>query len=420
MKKIFMPADILLPSDKSNMTLWSVVACDQYTSDKNYWERVEKTVGENPSTLKITLPEIYLEEKDLPERIEKVNSTMKTYIENGTFETLKNSYIYTERTLSNGKTRKGLIGIVDLEAYDFSKDSTSPIRATEGTVLERIPPRVKIRENAPIELPHIMILIDDPEKTVIEPIAKTSPEKIYDFDLMENGGHIKGYKIRGESDIAAQINLSLDKLCEDDICEKKYGIKDAAPLPFAMGDGNHSLATAKTCWEKIKNSNPDSPARYALVEIVNLHDESLEFEAIHRNVFDIDPKRLFSSMKEYFDCNISSFPFKKQKGRQYFTYLTKDGDIFVEIINPSHNLAVGSVQKFLDEYLKEEGKIDYIHGEDVVRKNLSETAVGFLFDTMSKDELFPTVIKDGALPRKTFSMGHAEDKRYYLEARKIK
>lgn len=420
MKTVFSPADILLPKDKNNMESWSVVACDQYTSDKKYWNEVENIVKDKFSTLRITLPEIYLEEDGVEKRIANINDTMKNYMENGVFELLENSYIYVERKISNGKTRKGLVGIVDLEEYDFSKGSQSKIRATEGTVLERIPPRVKIRENASLELPHIMILIDDKDKTVIEHIADKVTEKVYDFELMQNGGKITGYKIDGDSEIAKAINRALEDLESEETFEKKYGIKGKSPLPFAVGDGNHSLATAKTCWEAIKKTNPDSPARYALAEIVNLHDDSLEFEAIHRNLFGVNPEKLLNAMKEYFACNVSPTPFEKENGRQYFTYVTKDKDYFFEIISPEQNLTVGSVQKFLDEYLKTEGKIDYIHGEDVVRKNLSDTTVGFLFDTMKKEELFPTVIKDGALPRKTFSMGHAEDKRFYLEARKIK
>ena len=417
MRNVFMPADILLPKDKSKMTEWSVVACDQYTSDRDYWERVEKTVGDCPSTLKITLPEIYLEDGDVEKRIAKINETMKEYVEKGVFEEHKNCYIYTERTLANGKTRKGIVGKVDLEKYDFSKGSQSEIRATEGTVLERIPPRVKIRENASLELPHIMVLIDDAENSVIKEAEKAT-EVCYDFDLMENGGHIKGKLIDGNGDVAKKIDEALASLESEEVFAKKYGISGRKPLPYAVGDGNHSLATAKTCWEEIKKTDPNSPARYALVEIVNLHDSSLEFEAIHRNVFEVSPEKILSELEEYFDCKPQNTPFEKINGRQYFTFLTDKNDYYFEIKNPTKNLAVGTVQEFIDS--RNYGKTDYIHGEDVVRKNLSETTVGFLFDTMEKEELFPTVIKDGALPRKTFSMGHAHDKRFYLEARKIK
>ena len=417
MRNVFMPADILLPKDKSKMTEWSVVACDQYTSDKEYWNRVEKTVGDVPSTLKITLPEIYLEDGDVGSRIAKINETMKEYAENSVFEEHKNCYIFTERTLANGKTRKGIVGKVDLEKYDFSAGSQSEIRATEGTVLERIPPRVKIRENASLELPHIMILIDDAENTVVGEAEKAT-DVCYDFDLMENGGHIKGKLIDGNGDIAKKIDAALEKLESEGVFTEKYGISGRKPLSYAVGDGNHSLATAKTCWEEIKKAEPSSPARYALVEIVNLHDDSLEFEAIHRNVFETSPEKMLAELEEYFDGKPQPVPFEKRGGRQYFTFLTNKRDYFFEIKDPTKNLAVGTVQEFIDS--RNYGKTDYIHGEDVVRKNLSDTTVGFLFDTMKKEELFPTVIKDGALPRKTFSMGHAHDKRFYLEARKIK
>lgn len=417
MRNVFMPADILLPKDKSKMTEWSVVACDQYTSDRDYWKRVERTVGGCPSTLKITLPEIYLEDGNIEKRIAKINETMKEYVGKGVFEEHKNCYIYTERTLANGKTRKGIVGKVDLEKYDFSKGSQSEIRATEGTVLERIPPRVKIRENASLELPHIMVLIDDAENSVIKEAEKAA-DLCYDFDLMESGGHIKGKLIDGNGDIAKKIDEELSNLESEEVFAKKYEISGRKPLPYAVGDGNHSLATAKTCWEEIKKTDLGSPARYALVEIVNLHDASLEFEAIHRNVFEVSPEKMLSELEEYFGCKPQSTPFEKINGRQYFTFLTDKNDYYFEIKNPTKNLTVGTVQEFIDS--RNYGKTDYIHGEDIVRKNLSETTVGFLFDTMEKEELFPTVIKDGALPRKTFSMGHAHDKRFYLEARKIK
>lgn len=409
MRNVFMPTDILLPKKGTDMTAWSVVACDQYTSDRKYWERVEKTVGDKVSTLKLILPEIYLEDGNVAKRTDKINETMKEYLENGVFEENKNCYIYTERTLSDGKVRKGIIGAVDLEKYDFSKGSTSEIRATEGTVLERIPPRVKIRENAPLELPHIMILIDDPEDTVMSAVGSDG-EKRYDFTLMENGGKVSGRIIDGNSDAAKRIDEALEKLESADLTEKKYNIK-AKPLPYAVGDGNHSLATAKTCYL-------NGGSRYALVEFVNLHDASLDFEAIHRNVFDVDPEKLLEALEKTFGCKAASVPTAKKPGRQYFTYVTNKGDFYFEIENPTKNLAVGTVQEFLDGY--PEGKTDYIHGEDAVRNNINEKTVGFLFDTMKKEELFPTVIKDGALPRKTFSMGHAHDKRFYLEARKIR
>ena len=276
----FKPADILIPQN-IDMEKWSVVACDQYTSEPGYWEQVEKFVGDNPSALNITFPEIYLS-GDNSKRINKINNTMEEYIDKGIFKEYKNSFIYTERVIGGGKIRHGLIGAVDLEAYDFRANSKSLIRATEGTVIERIPPRVKIRENAPLESPHIMILIDDDKKEIIEKIDKSKLEKVYDFDLMMESGHITGYLVKNTEEICRKFEKLLENQGEN-------------PLLFAMGDGNHSLATAKTCWENIKKEIPEGewvnhPARYALAEIVNIHDTSMEFEPIHRVVFDVDPE----------------------------------------------------------------------------------------------------------------------------------
>lgn len=423
MKQVFKPADILIPQKNADMTKWSVVACDQYTSDKKYWQHVEQTVQAAPSTLRITLPEIYLEEEGVEQRIEAINKTMNDYQENGVFRTLENSYIYLERTMKDGRVRKGIVGVLDLEEYDFNKGSGSLIRATEGTVLSRIPPRVKIRRNAPLELPHIMILIDDPDKKIIETVAakKESLKKVYDFDLMQKSGHCTGYRIGGDSEIAKTLAEGLDSLADRDVFEAKYNTPGAAVLQFAVGDGNHSLATAKTCWEEKKDSQPDSPARYALVELVNLHDDSLDFEAIHRVIFDVSPKQVIEAMKAYYpNIEITDTPRNPEGKAHHFTIVTSEGDLYALLKTPSCNLSVGSLQNFLDAFLAEnEGKIDYIHGEAAVRENVGETSIGFLLPTMTKNELFETVVKDGVLPRKTFSMGHAEDKRFYLEARKI-
>lgn len=419
MKVPFGPGNILLPHD-IDMTKWAVVACDQYTSEHSYWNKVESLVGSAPSTLKITLPEIYLEEKDVDERIKKINNTMNEYLQENLFTEYKDSMIYVQRTQKDGKVREGLIGVIDLEEYNYEKGSQSLIRATEKTVIERIPPRKKIRENAPLELPHIMILIDDYEKNIIEKLKdKVTEENIlYDFDLMENGGHIKGYKL-DDTSIKNVVN-KLEKLNDIDYFNKKYNVKDKGVLLFAMGDGNHSLATAKACYEKLKETLPkeeyiNHPARYALVELVNLHSPALEFEPIHRVVFNTNPKHLLEELYKYYDIN-------EVKIGQSFRVVTKDIDKTLYIKNPKSNIAVGSLQIFLDEYLKEnKGKIDYIHGDETTKNMAKEEGnIGFLFDAMKKNDLFKTVILDGALPRKTFSMGHSYDKRYYLESRKIK
>lgn len=415
----FKRGNILLPKN-TDMTKWSVVACDQYTSEPEYWNDVEKIVGDAPSTLKLTLPEIYLEDENISERIAKINSNMKALLDEDFFNEYKDSMIYLERAQSDGKIREGLIGVVDLEAYSYEKGAETPIRATEKTVIERIPPRVKIRENAPLELPHIMILIDDDKKQIIENLKNKVSEDdiVYDFDLMKNGGHVKGYLLNEET--MDEVDKGLKELADKEVFAKKYDVNNKEVLLFAMGDGNHSLATAKACYEKLKETMSEeeylnNPARYALVELVNLHSPALEFEAINRVIFNTNPEKLLNSLKEYYQIN-------KDGNGQKIEVITNDVDEKWYIENPKSNIAVGSIQIFLDEYLKNnEGKIDYIHGEETT-KNLAKQSgnVGFIFEAMPKNELFKTVILDGSLPRKTFSMGHSYDKRYYLESRKIK
>ena len=415
----FKSANILLPKNV-DMTKWSVVACDQYTSEPEYWKEVNDVVGDSPSTLRLTLPEIYLESDNVNERISEINNTMEEYVNNDLFVEYKDTMIYLQRTQNDGKIREGLIGVVDLEDYSFEKGSQTLIRATEKTVIERIPPRVKVRENALLELPHIMILIDDDKKDVIEPLSRLVSEndKVYDFDLMQKGGHVKGYKLN--KDIIDNINEKLELLADQNNFNKKYGVSDKGVLLFAMGDGNHSLATAKTCYENLKKTMSEeeylnNPARYALVELVNLHSSALEFEPIHRVVFNTDPRNMLSELYKYYEIN-------EDGNGQEVEIVTKDFDKKIYISNPKSNIAVGSIQMFLDDYLyKNDGKIDYIHGDDTTREMGSDVNnIGFLFKVMGKEELFKTVILDGALPRKTFSMGHSYDKRYYLESRKIK
>lgn len=415
----FKKANILLPKN-ADMTKWSVVACDQYTSEPEYWKEVESIVGNNPSTLNLTLPEVYLESDNVNERISKINENMDKLLNEDFFTELPSSMVYVERTQSDGKVREGLIGAVDLEDYSYEVGSETLIRATEKTVIERIPPRVKVRENASLELPHIMILIDDDKKEIIENLkSKVTPSDIvYDFDLMQNGGHIKGYKLNDNT--MDEVLNKLESLADEDNFKKKYNITDKKVLLFAMGDGNHSLATAKACYENLKKKIGlekalKSKARYALVELVNLHSTALEFEAIHRVLFNIDKEKLLNSLYNYYKIN-------EEGNGQEFTLVVNNTLKTLYIENPKSNIAVGSIQMFLDDYLKEnKGKIDYIHGEETTKElSNKENNIGFIFKPMKKEELFKTVIIDGALPRKTFSMGHAYDKRYYLEARKIK
>lgn len=406
-KKIgFKPADILLPKN-IDMTAWSVVACDQYTSQPEYWAKVKNIVGDKPSTLNIIFPEIYLSE-DNSARIDSINRYMKEYLENGLFEEYKNSFVYVERTIGEGKVRRGLIGAIDLEAYDFTADAKALVRATEGTVRERIPPRVQIRIGASIESPHIMVLIDDEKKNIIEKIDKKKLPKLYDFDLMMGGGHIEGYLVTDTDEICNKLEKMVDAQGEN-------------PLLFAMGDGNHSLATAKTCWEQIKSGLSESerenhPARYALAEIVNIHDSSMEFEPIHRVVFNVNPSELLSEfMKAEPSAEIDG-----GEG-QRITAVYGDKEVEITVKKPSNTLEVGTLQKFLDDYVKKtDAKIDYIHGSDVVKSLAKESdRIGFILPSMKKSDLFPAIKNDGVLPRKTFSIGEAFEKRFYLECRKI-
>lgn len=417
---IFMPADILLPKNQ-DFSKWSVVACDQYSSEPEYWEQAAEYVGSAPSTLNIIFPEVYLNDGNDTERIQRINAIMDKYLNDGIFEEYKDSFIYVERTQPNGKVRHGIVGRLDLEYYDFSKGSQSAVRATEGTILSRIPPRQRIRKNALLELPHILMLVDDRKKEIVEPVTAKAEElkTLYDFDLMQGGGHIRG-KLLDETSKTAVIR-GLHDLENKKEFNEKYDVSDKEVLVIAVGDGNHSLATAKTCWEEIKQTlsaeeQKNHPARFALVELMNLHDEALEFEPIHRVVFDVDPKAVESALYTYYP-QIS----ETDNGGQKITITCQGSEKTIYIADAPCNLAVGTLQKFLDEYLEANGgKIDYIHGADVV-KNLTakENTVGFIVDGMEKNDLFTTVIKDGSLPRKTFSMGEAADKRFYLEAKRI-
>lgn len=394
----FLPTDILLPN--VGLESWSVIACDQFTSEPEYWEKAAALVGNTPSTLKLILPECYLT-SDNTERINDINANMADYINKGFFKEYKNSMIYVERLQSDGIIRQGIIGKCDLEQYDYAEGSTTAIRATEKTVISRIPPRVEIRKDAPLELPHIMLLIDDDKKQIIEPLAykKQNFTKLYDFELMLGGGHVTGYLLDDET--VKDITDGLQALSD-----KNNG------LTLCVGDGNHSLATAKECY----NLNKTELNRYALAEFVNIHSEALEFEPIYRVVFGADPDALINKFIEY--CGGEYQGLDAQSFDCYFGREKRQISV-----KPKAKLAVGTLQTFLDEYLadKEEIEVDYIHGIDaLIKLSKKENAIGFLFDGMKKEELFAAVKQDGSLPRKTFSMGHAADKRYYLEARKIK
>lgn len=526
--------EILLPVSGTDLTKWAVIACDQYTSQPEYWENVRREVGASPSTLHLTFPEIYLKDDDADERIANINWTMEQYLEQHVLESQGPGFVLVDRSTPNTPSRKGLILALDLECYDYRPGAQTLIRATEGTVLERIPPRVKIRENASIELPHIMVLIDDPEKTVIERLCTNAAagryNELYDFELMQGGGHIKGWMVSDEESIA-MVAQALETLLEKDSSSVGDGssvggdslvgdgsqlfdtgnipaesqndpaaVKQICPgMLFAVGDGNHSLASAKAHWENVRasllksgtanstaaseapsNSGPESgdagfmpehPARYALVEIVNVHDDGIIFEPIHRVLFNIDPSTIMEKMEQackgrlHVDFKLYDSKDEMEAERRLEAerkevdlnsaagdnVVTGDksavGDMAaacdkasaggVHIIpfilegrygimtasSKVSNLEVGTLQYILDELLRKDPsiEIDYIHGDEVVTELGSKPgSMGFYLPAMDKRDLFPAIKHDGVLPRKTFSMGEAEEKRYYLECRRIR
>ena len=394
-RDIFHPADILLP--KGGFEQWSVIACDQFTSQRDYWEEVAAVAGDAVSALQLVLPEVYLKDADVPARTEAINTTMLRYLEQGVLQEYPNALIYVERTQPDGRVRRGIVGAVDLDAYSYEQGATSPIRATEGTVLDRLPPRVRIRKDASIELPHVMLLFDDIERRVITPLAEAAASMpcLYDFELMCGGGHLKGYLIPEAMHEA--LYAALDTLCEGE-----------HPLLFAVGDGNHSLATAKQCAAQY----PTARNGRALVEIVNIHDDALDFEPIYRYVTGADG--LLEALTDA----------AGYEGDDAHAVLcvTDEGERTLSL-PPKHALPVGTVDAFLADWLAThpDAEVDYIHGvEDVRQLAQAPGTVGILFDGMGKQDLFPAVVQSGSLPRKTFSMGHARDKRYYTEARRIR
>lgn len=413
----FGPADILLPKGV-DLQKWSVVACDQYTSEPEYWARVEEKVATAPSALRLILPEQKLEDGHTQEHIKEINQTMDKYLGDGIFRVLPDSFIYVERWLNNGTLRRGLVGQIDLEDYDYHPGSSTLIRATEKTVLSRIPPRVAVRREAALELPHVMLLMDDPSQEVIEHLTLETDkmEQLYDFDLMEHGGHITGYRLT--DDQQEDLGRRLEELADQDLFAQRYDAEDKPVLLFAVGDGNHSLASAKANYEEKKETPYAEKARYALVELVNLHDESLVFEPIHRVCFGVNPDELKQALLEYYPGSHVG-----DGDGQQMTMVWLGHEEVITIPNATSHLTVGTLQNFLDAFLPQVAgsHIDYIHGEDVVRTLSQQNSnVGFLLPAMGKDELFATVIHDGVLPRKTFSMGEAHDKRFYLEARRLR
>ena len=412
MKKIFNPADILIPRN-ADMTAWSVVACDQFTSEPEYWARAEALVGDKPSTLRLMLPEAYLGKPQAEDSTARINAAMRRYLDGGLFWTLENSYVYVERTISDGRVRRGLVGALDLEEYDWSPASASPIRATEGTVEDRLPPRVKVRQDAPLEMPHIMVFIDDADNAVMD--AAQGGEKLYDFDLMLGGGHLAGYRVPDN----ARVDAAVDALSDPAALAAKYGLAGKAPAIFAMGDGNHSLATAKKCWEALKPAltparRETHPARFALVELVNIHDPAISFEPIHKVLFDTDNRDFIAAARLYFHG---------AEGEGHVIRLLAGGaEATLSLAGFSIGELIGECERFCQRYLKiNGGRIDYVHGDGEAASLASGLGcAGILLPRMEKSELFPSVIQTGPFPKKSFSIGLGPDKRYYLECRKIR
>ena len=403
MNNVFTPTNILIPEGVS-MEKWSVIACDQFSSEREYWQGVKDIVGDKPSTLHMIIPEAYLEEIDEEKEISSISNVMEDYLKNNIFHEHKDSFVYVERTQPDGRVRKGIVGAVDLEEYDFTGVSAA-IRASEGTVLDRLPPRVRVRREASIELPHIITFIDDKDATVVEPLAKIADSLpvLYDFDLMAGGGHIKGMKVTGKD--AENIMTAMRALHEKN------------EMLMIMGDGNHSLAAAKVYWDEIKKDLSDSereshPARRALVELNNVYDPAIDFEAIHRVLFNIDATKF-----------IEDFEKATPRGSDYVIQFTsRDGSEDIGIKADCIGDMLTIMQDFIDEYIKNTDTIvDYIHGDDSTKQLASgENCVGLILPAMSKSDFFETVEKSGVFPRKSFSVGHAEDKRYYLECREIR
>lgn len=428
---------IMMPKEGTDLYKWSVVACDQYTSQPEYWQETEKTVGDAPSTLKMILPEVYLEGEDENRRVEEIHKTMVQYMEDGTLQEMPAGFMLVERSYGKELSRCGLVVEIDLETYEYKKGSYSLIRPTEMTVEERIPPRLRVRQTAAVELPHIMLLVDDPEQTVIEPLMakRDNFKKIYDTGLMQKGGHVTGWFIP-EGEETEQIMKLIEKLAAPDTFKEKYNLKQDYPLlNFAVGDGNHSMATAKAAWENIKKDlsqeeMADHPARYCLCEVVNVQDKSLEIEPIHRVIFGVDRAELLEEAKDYYEekgCElvveegVSVRPYADDK-THCFGFSDEGGVGMLKVNQPVWGIAVATLQNFLDEFLSrhKDCRIDYIHGKDVVESLGSQSGnMGFLLPDINKEDLFRGVIVDGVLPRKTFSMGEANEKRYYMECKSL-
>jgi hypothetical protein len=429
--------EVYLPVAGTDLARWAVVACDQYSSERDYWKRVEATVADAPSTLNLVFPEAFLEDADKADRISRIQSTMRDYLARGVLESKGEGFILVERyTPYERKPRVGLMIAVDLEKYQYGKDSKSMIRPTEGTIVERLPPRMQIRRGAPLELPHIMLLVDDPKRSLIEPLydRRSALPKLYDFELMLGSGRVRGWHVH-DAALLDRFSAALETLADPAVYKTKYGRDDV--LLFAVGDGNHSLATAKAVWEETKLEKVgepnllNHPARWALVELVNIYDEGLPFHPIHRVLFGVDESEFFADLEAYQEHKVekmrdSASAFAKAEensgASHHIAFVSAKGAGLITFPKPRANLAAGTIQEFLDAFLKAHpgAGIDYIHGRESLEALAKKPGnLGLYLPPIDKSSFFGTVIRDGVMPRKTFSMGEAPEKRFYVEARKI-
>jgi len=430
---------ILLPRKGLDLTKWCVVACDQYTSQPQYWKDVKDFVKDEPSTLHLIFPEVYLgDTKTNQQIIRGIKDKMYEYDRDRILVPQHPGLVLIDRKTPLVESRKGLLVALDLELYSFEKGSQSLIRPTEKTIPERLPPRIAIREQATLELPHILVLIDDPEQTVIEPLAAQQDQwdKLYDFELMKDSGHLKGWHV-ARADAVDGVVRSLRALASPKRFQERYGARpDQGVILFPVGDGNHSLATAKQCWEDLKRKGADPethPARHALVELINIHDPGMTFEPIHRLVFQVDVDKALADMQKVLadmgwgpvrvvdGASLETVPPTSTSHRIEFRSKGKKGVLVVE--GPGLVLEVATLQAWLDPYLaaNPSASVDYVHGEDVITEKTAETSstLAFLLPIMDKNDLVRTVVKEGVLPRKTFSMGAADEKRFYFECQRI-
>ena len=426
MQNCFVPADILLPGAATPLDPWACIAVDQFTSQPEYWQKAEELAKGKPSTLHIVLPEAYLGTPQEESRLAAIRAAMQDYRDN-LLTRCVHGYVYVERTQMDGTIRQGLVGAVDLEQYSFKKGSKPAIRPSESTVVARIPPRLKIRRGAQLETPHVMMLADDEACTLIEPIAAHKAELplLYDGALMLNGGHIAGWAVEDPA-LLAQIDSALNALGSQEAFDARYPqAKGGAPLTLAVGDGNHSLASAKACWEELKKTlTPEQqlthPARWCLAEVCNVHSPAIEIEPIHRVLFNVDCGAVLLALIAWSDSHAAGICFGDAK-QQSFTLAGPHVANVLSFEHPVAPLTVGTIDAFIEYFMARhiEARVDYVHDEPAVRALCRQGGVAFLMPPFEKSDLFKGIVMGGVLPRKTFSMGHAEEKRYYMECRNI-